>query len=98
VKAGKVNQDTDVWPLVKKATLSLPGQINEPVNVEQHPQEPHHRQCRHVGNQGAAGLGHLRATQTNTDRLWAASLNGSAQEGRMMITRGFTRRKKYSHD
>jgi hypothetical protein len=42
MKAGKVDEHADVGPGVEEAPLGPPGQIDEPVDVEEHPEKPHH--------------------------------------------------------
>lgn len=76
VKAGKVDEHADVRPGVEKAPLGPPGEIDEAMDVEDHPQEPHHGQLGHVGHEPAALRLHAGPAEADAFEIGPPRLEG----------------------
>ena len=90
VETRKVDEHADVGRAVEEAPLGLPRKIDEPMDREDHPQEPHHRQPREVGHEPAAGRLHGWPAEPDTLDARHPRAELPHEQCRVMIARGLT--------
>ena len=97
MKAGEVDQHAGIGPGVEEAPLRPPGQVDEAVDVEHDPQNPHHRQPRRVGHDLDPRGRHLLAAEARALGVGTTRPNSAHQQRGMVVARGLAGRDEDAH-
>jgi hypothetical protein len=98
VKSGEIDEHQNVRPGVEKAPFGPPREFHEAVQAHDHPQEPHHRQRRQVGQQPAAGGLHPGPAEADALDRRVEPPQFPHQSRRMVVARGLAGRKEDAHE
>jgi hypothetical protein len=98
VKPREIDEHAHIGPRVEKAPLGPPRKIDEPVDVEDHAQEPHHGQLREVGHERAALRRHARPPEPDALGIGPPRADRAHKQRRMMVARRLAGREKHAHE
>ena len=97
VESGEVDEHAGIGTVIEEAPLGAAGEIDEPMDRQDHPQEPHHRQPGHVGNELDPLGGHLRPAEPDALDVGAARLQRSGEEGGVVVAGWLAGREEDAH-
>ena len=98
VEPREIDEHTDIGPGVEKAPLRPPGEIDEPVDVEDHPQKPHHGQLREISDERAALGRHARPPEPDALNVGPPRTDRAHEQRRMMVARRLAGREEDAHE
>ena len=98
VQAGIVDQHHRIRPLVAEIAIGHEDEADERHQVEQHVEEPHHREVDQREEQARTGLRHLRAAETDEPGVRNPLSEGTDQVGGVEIAAGLSGRDEDSHE